>query len=264
MVTAAEGLRVAAIADVHCNEASHGQLQPLFAHMAEEADVLLLCGDLTDHGLTGEAHILAQELAPTSGMPVLAVLGNHDFESGKQDEITRMLADAGVMMLDGHAHVIDGVGFVGVKGFGGGFGSHVLQPWGEPAIKAFVREAVEETLKLESALSRLKTPRRVAVLHYAPIERTVQGEPPPLYPFLGSSRMEEPLNRFPVTAVFHGHAHHGSPEGRTGANVPVYNVSVPVLLRSYPQRLPFRTVEIGAAAANGGLEQAAAPVCVRS
>jgi Icc-related predicted phosphoesterase len=134
-----------------------------------------------------------------------------------------------------------------VKGFCGGFGERTLQPWGEPMLKQFVREAVEETLKLESALAKLRTPSRIVLTHYAPIVDTVRGEPQEIIPFLGSSRLEEPLNRYGATAVFHGHAHHGTPEGRTLAGVPVYNVALPLLRRRFPGQRPVRVLELKAA-----------------
>ncbi len=179
-------------------------------------------------------------------IPVLAVLGNHDFESGHEDEVTKILVDAGVMVLDGDAREVLGVGFAGVKGFAGGFGPRALAPWGEPSIKSFVHEAVNEALKLESALARLRTPQRVALLHYAPVLATVSGEPPEIYPFLGSSRLEDPLNRYPVNAVFHGHAHRGSLEGRTREGSPVYNVAMPLLAQAFPDRAPIRIIELSA------------------
>jgi Icc-related predicted phosphoesterase len=237
-------IRVAAMGDVHCTKTSQGALQPLFAQITDAADVLLLCGDFTDYGLPEEARVLAKEITAAVKIPVIAVLGNHDYESGQDKELRAILADAGVTVLDGEGCEIHGVGFAGVKGFGGGFGDRALQPWGEEQIKRFVHEAVEEALKLESALARLWMPQRVAVLHYSPIEATVRGEPPEIFPFLGSSRLEEPLNRYPVCAIFHGHAHHGQPEGRTRADVPVYNVAVPVLTHAFPDRSPFRVVEI--------------------
>src|SRR5438477_7622880 len=177
-------------------------------------------------------------------IPVIAVLGNHDFEGGKPNEIRQILTDSGVNVLDGEATEIAGVGFAGVKGFAGGFGRGALGPWGEHAIKAFVQEAVDEALKLEAALARLRTQRRVALMHYSPIRATVEGEPPEIFPFLGSSRLEEPINRYRVSAVFHGHAHRGTPEGRTSAGVPVHNVSMPLLTRIYPNRPPFLIVEV--------------------
>jgi Icc-related predicted phosphoesterase len=252
-------VRVAAVGDVHCTKSSQGMLQPIFAQVAERADVLALCGDLCDYGTVEEAHILARELA-AARVPVVAVLGNHDFESGQQDEVKKILCDAGVHMLDGDAVEVHGVGFAGVKGFGGGFGARALGPWGEDSIKAFVREAIDEALKLESALARLRTPSRVALLHYAPIQATVEGEPCEIFPFLGSSRLEEPLNRYPVTAVFHGHAHHGSPEGRTQGNVPVYNVSAPLMRKHFPDRPPFRVVEIPVAGTSPNGQQATTAV----
>ncbi len=239
-----EHLRVAAIGDVHCGKSSQGSLQPLFQHMAGAADVLLLCGDLTDYGLPEEARVLAKEITTALTIPIVAVLGNHDFESGKQDEVRDILRDVGVHVLDGEGCEVHGVGFAGIKGFIGGFGQRALQPWGEPQIKHLVRETVDEALKLESALARLRTPQRIALIHYAPVEATVKGEPPEIFAFLGSSRLEEPLNRYPVAAVFHGHAHHGSLEGRTTSDAPVYNVAMPLLRDAYPDRPPFLVVEI--------------------
>jgi Icc-related predicted phosphoesterase len=171
------------------------------------------------------------------------VLGNHDCESGASGEVRAIFSDAGIVVLDGEAAEVHGVGFAGVKGFAGGFGRGTLGPWGEQAVKAFVREAVDEALKLETALARLRTPHRIALLHYAPIAGTVEGEPREIFPFLGCSRLEEPLTRYPVTAVFHGHAHHGRPEGRTRTGAPVYNVSLP-LMRAIDQERPYRVIEI--------------------
>jgi Icc-related predicted phosphoesterase len=236
-------LRIAAAADLHCTKNSVGQLSPLLAHMAETADILLLGGDLTDFGLPEEASILVRELNAVK-VPIVAVLGNHDFESGKQDEIRQILADAGVRMLDGDACEIKGIGFAGVKGFAGGFGRATLGAWGEDIIKRFVKEAMHETLKLESALARLRMPQRIALLHYAPIQATVEGEPPEIYAFLGCGRLAEPLQRYDVTAVFHGHAHRGTPEGKTSGGIPVYNVSLPLMKRHWPDRPPCRILEI--------------------
>lgn len=239
-----EPVRIAAISDVHCGVGSQGSFQELFGEINGNADILVICGDLTDYGLPEEARILAKELTGAIRIPVIGVLGNHDFESGKQDEICRILADIGVKLLDGESHEVLGVGFAGVKGFAGGFGRGALGPWGEKIIKDFVHEAVNEALKLEAALQRLRTEHRIAVLHYAPIRDTVEGEPLEIFPFLGSSRLEEPLTRFDVTAVFHGHAHKGRPEGKTANGIPVYNVAYHVLQSSYPDRPPFRLFEI--------------------
>lgn len=207
------------------------------------ADILLLCGDLTDYGLPEEAHVLAEELH-VARIPMVAVLGNHDFESGKQDEVQKILTDAGVKVLDGEACEIHGLGIAGAKGFAGGYGRGTLGPWGESITKLFVNEAIQEALKLESALAKLRTHQRIAMLHYSPIVATVQGEPLEIFPFLGTSRLEEPLIRYPVHAVFHGHAHRGYPEGKTANNTPVYNVAKPLLQRSFPDRPPFRILEV--------------------
>lgn len=247
---AKERVRIAAIADLHFTRTSQGAYQPLFARITEEADVLLLCGDLTDYGLTDEARLLAKEITGSLKIPAVAVLGNHDFESGQQDDIRGVLTDAGVTVLDGDTYEIHGVGFAGVKGFAGGFDRGTLGPWGEAAVKSFVREAVDEALKLETALARLRNDKRIAVLHYSPIRSTVEGEPPEIFPFLGCSRLEEPITRYPVTAVFHGHAHHGRPEGRTRNQVPVFNVSMTLLRQIQPDR-PFRLVEIAQEGAQG-------------
>lgn len=239
-----EHLRIAAMADIHVQKKGQKSLQPLFAAASSEADVLLMCGDLTDYGLVEEAKILAKEVTASLRIPAIAILGNHDFESGKAEEVTKILADAGITMLDGGSHEIEGVGFAGVKGFGGGFGRRQLGAWGEDIIKKFVHETVEEALKLESALARLRTPQKIALVHYAPIHATVVGEPLEISPFLGSSRLEEPIDRYRCTAVFHGHAHRGALEGRTKGNVPVYNVAMPLLLANFADRLPFRVIEV--------------------
>src|SRR5690349_993140 len=236
-------VRVAAIGDLHCTKASQGAFQPLMAGIHEAADLLLIAGDLTDYGLPEEAQILIRELS-TLHLPVVAVLGNHDRESGREDDVRQVLTEGGVTVLDGDACEIKGVGIAGVTGFGGGFGKHALAPWGEPVIKQFVHAAVEEALKLEKALARLRVESLIALLHYAPVQQTVGGEPLEIYPFLGSSRLEEPIGRYPVSLVFHGHAHRGQLEGATKTGVPVYNVSMPLLSRSYADRPPFRVFEV--------------------
>jgi Icc-related predicted phosphoesterase len=238
-------IRIAAMADVHCGRSSQGQLAPLFAEAAKAADIIVLAGDLTDYGHADEAEVLVKELAAAEHKPIVAVLGNHDFESGQAKEIHDILCRSGVHMLDGDAIEIKGVGFAGVKGFAGGFGRWALGPWGEDSIKAFVREAVDEALKLEGALARLRTPHKIAVLHYSPIAATVEGEPHEIFPFLGCSRLEEPLMRYPVTAVVHGHAHHGTPEGvTTSGDTPVFNVAVPLLKRAFPNQPAFRLIPL--------------------
>ena len=244
-------VRVAAIGDLHCTKTSQGAFQPLFAKVADAAELVLIAGDLTDYGLPDEARVLARELAAVR-IPIVAVLGNHDFESGKEQEVRQIVSDAGVVILDGDATEMHGIGIAGVKGFGGGFGQRALGPWGETIIKQFVRAAVEEALKLEAALARLRTKHLVALLHYSPVQQTVEGEPLEIYPFLGSSRLEEPLNRYPVSLVVHGHAHRGQLEGRTKSGVTVFNVSMPLLSRTFADRPPFRVFEVQASERQAG------------
>jgi len=234
-------LRIAAVADIHYGKHSRGELHDVFADISHQADVLLLCGDLTDYGLPEEAEELAVDLRGAVRVPMIGVLGNHDFESGEAKLVRQVLEQAGVTMLDGEAIEIEGVGFAGVCGFGGGFGRRMLNAWGEALIKQFVQEALDHAVRLEQALGKLQSERRVAVLHYSPIRATVAGEDPEIFPFLGSSRLEEPINRFRVDAVFHGHAHNGAGEGTTGSGIPVYNVSLPVLRKAGQS---FRLVEL--------------------
>jgi Icc-related predicted phosphoesterase len=249
--TTGDLVRLAALSDLHYSKTSQGSAQALFAQIADSADVLVLCGDLTDYGLAEEARILAKDLAFVK-IPIVSVLGNHDFEAGEEREIARILGDVGVKMLDGDTWEFRNVGFAGVRGFCGGFGRGALGPWGEKIIKDFVHEAVQEALKLESALARLTTQQRVVLLHYSPVRATVEGEPLEIFPFLGSSRLEEPLGRFDVTVVFHGHAHKGAPEGKTTTGIPVYNVSHSVLRANYPDRPPFRLFEVHTNVASDG------------
>ena len=256
MAKSASTVRFAAVGDLHVTKDSAGTLRTFFAQAGEAADVLLLCGDLTDYGTAEEAHVLADELAAVK-IPVVAVLGNHDYESDTPEVVTEILTKGGVRVLDGEACEIEGVGIAGVKGFAGGFGRGSLGAWGEKAIKLFVQEALHEAMKLESALAKLRTPKRIALLHYSPIAGTVAGEPVDIFPFLGSSRLEEPLLRYPVDAVFHGHAHRGTMEAKTINGVPVFNVARPLLHRSRPDQPPFRLFELPREAAQ---EEPAPPV----
>lgn len=235
-------LRIAAVGDLHYRATNHVALGAMFRHAAAHADVLVLCGDLTDHGLGAEARRLAEDLAGLK-LPMVGVLGNHDVESGEEAEIVRLLRQVGVHLLDGDPCEIEGVGFAGVKGFCGGFGRSMLEPWGEKVIKQFVQEAVNESMKLESALARLHCERRVVVLHYAPIHDTVNGEPPEIVPYLGSTRLVEPIDAFAVNAALHGHAHFGAPEGRTSGGVPVYNCALPLRQRLSPTK-PYVLLEV--------------------
>ena len=225
-------LRIAAVADLHYGKHARGTLLEAFGQLSGQADVLLLCGDLTDYGLAEEAEELAIDLRAAVRVPMIGVLGNHDFESGEAKLVRQVMEEARVTILDGESIEIGGIGFAGVCGFGGGFGRRMLNAWGEPLIKQFVQEALDHALRLEQALGKLQTERRIALLHYAPIRGTIAGEDPEIFAFLGSSRLEEPINRFRVTAVFHGHAHNGAGEGATSSGIPVYNVSLPVLRKS--------------------------------
>ncbi len=235
-------LRIAAVGDLHGHEASVGLHAPFFKQVSEEADVLLLCGDLSNNGLPEEAKSLAQDLS-NCAIPILAVLGNHDYESGRIVEFKKILSDVGVWFLEDESRWIDDVGFAGARGFGGGFDNYMLSSFGEPATKMFVGEAVSQALKLENQLKNLDTPNKIVVLHYAPIVDTVKGEPLEIYPFLGNSRLGEVIDRFDVKAVFHGHAHHGSYEGKTSKGITVYNCTYEMMKKKNPNK-PFAFIEI--------------------
>jgi len=226
-------MRIAAVGDIHVKKDDKGRFTSCFSAVSAGADVLLLCGDLTDTGSETEAAVLVEELRSCK-VPVVAVLGNHDHEKGKPAEIRRIMKEAGVHMLDGEARVIGGVGFAGTKGFGGGFDKYSLSMFGETAMKAFVQEAVDEALKLDRALTNLDKEHpdipKIVVLHYSPIKETIVGEPEVIYPFLGSSRLAEPLVRRQVTAAFHGHAHAGTLQSSLN-DVKVFNVALPILTK---------------------------------
>lgn len=225
-------MRIAAVGDIHIRESDRGKWSPCLKDISAKADTLIICGDLTDTGDEMEAEVLAEELKACS-IPVIAVLGNHDYEKNRHKLIRQTLISSGVHILDGEAVVINGIGYAGVKGFGGGFDNHMLSMFGEGAMKAFVQEAVDEALHLDRALARLDQEHhnipKIAVMHYAPIKETIIGEPEVIYPFLGSSRLSEPLNRRNVIAAFHGHAHAGVLKGQTSSGVPVFNVAKPIL-----------------------------------
>ena len=227
--------KIAAVGDIHVRDTDKGTWVDFFKEVSRGADVLLICGDLTDTGDETEAQILAEELKACT-IPVIAVLGNHDYEKGRHKLIRQIVQNANVNVLDGEAVVVAGVGFAGVKGFGGGFDRHMLSMFGEGAMKAFVQEAVDEALHLDRALARLdqenENIRKIAVLHYSPVQATVIGEPEQIFPFLGSSRLAEPLSRRNVVAAFHGHAHVGTLEGTTSNGVRVFNVARPILLKA--------------------------------
>lgn len=239
-------LRLAAVGDIHVSEQDTGKWVDFFRQVSEEADVLLLCGDLTDTGRESEAEVLAGELRSCS-IPVLAVLGNHDYDHDQVKKLRKVFAQTNLQLLDGDFTVIGNVGFAGVKGYGGGFDRYMLGMFGEQLNKDFVQEAVTEALKLDAALSQLDSQqtdmKKIVLLHYAPIQATVEGEPEAIHAFLGCSRLEEPLNRRNVLATFHGHAHVGTLEGKTSTGVQVFNVSLPVLQKSGYER-PYFLYEV--------------------
>ena len=238
----ARTLRVAAIGDLHVQENDSAPYRELFNEISQNADVLVLCGDLTNFGKTTEAEILADDIRSCS-IPVIGVLGNHDYECGQPETVTEILHSAGMTVLDEQAVEIEGVGFAGVKGFMGGYGRGELAPFGEPVAKAFVDEVMKEARKLENGLRSLRTDRSVAVLHYSPTEETLEGEPPAIFQYLGSARLADAIDRFDhVKAVVHGHAHHGAYEGRTPRGTPVFNVAQFVLKPLFGK--PYAVLEI--------------------
>jgi Icc-related predicted phosphoesterase len=226
-------MRIAATADIHFVPQNQVPLQDQLQHVREEADVLVLAGDLTNYGLPAEMEPLLNLLVRLR-VPTIAVLGNHDYESGHEEDLKQMLISGGIKVLDGSAYERDGVGFAGCKGFVGGFGRGVLTAFGEPEIKTFVRASIDEALKLERGLAQLRTPKRVVVLHYSPIAATVNGEAPEIYPFMGTSRLAEVIDRHGADLVLHGHAHHGTLEGQTTAGIPVRNVAISLLQAQQP------------------------------
>lgn len=235
-------VRIAALGDFHFDERSRGSLSELIERVNREADVLAMVGDLTTHGDPPQMEAFLSEVEAVR-VPMVTVLGNHDYEHGAGEEICEMLSEAGVTVLDGNAVVLEGVGFAGVKGFGGGFGARALGPFGESLIKDFVQGALDEALKLERALHELHTEEKVVLLHYSPVVDTVLGEPEQIYPFLGSSRLLDPIEMLGASIVFHGHAHYGSYRGETPRGIPVRNVAVHVLER---EGIPFHLHEVRA------------------
>lgn len=222
-------LRIATLGDFHCGGAQEpDDLAATFADTSRNADVLLLVGDMTTHGKPDQIERFLSFVEGVS-IPMLAVLGNHDLESNERERPCQMFGDAGIRVLDGDAVEIEGVGFAGTKGFGGGFGRRVVGSFGEPETKVFVQAALDEALKLERSLAELQTPTKVVLLHYSPVEDTMGDEPPQIWPFLGSSRLAVPIDAFGVSVVFHGHTHLDVPEGHSPGGVPVFNVAIPVL-----------------------------------
>lgn len=246
MESASGTIPVAAIGDLHVRVDSHGHWSNKFKLLGDRAAVLVIAGDLTDTGDEAEAALLATELR-SCPIPVVAVLGNHDHEKGREKLVRQALQSERVHILDGEAIEVAGIGFAGIKGFAGGFDGHMLSRFGEQCMKDFVQESVEQALRLDRALDRLERSdlgrKKVAVLHYSPIVSTVAGEPEAIHPFLGCSRLAEPLTRRKVDAVFHGHAHHGTLEGQLPNGTKVYNVAHAILQQAGIDP-PFRIVEV--------------------
>jgi Icc-related predicted phosphoesterase len=229
-------IRVAAVGDVHLGEDACGHLRPALERLPDVADVLLLAGDLTRHGTVDEARCVATEFRDV-GVPVIAVLGNHDYHSDQHDEISGTLEAAGIRVLEGDAVLLDVAGqrlaVAGVKGFGGGFAGRCGSDFGEPQMKAFIHHTKEVAARLSDALDAVDGDARVALTHYSPVADTLAGEPPEIYPFLGSYLLAEAIDGRRVDLAVHGHAHAGTEKGLTAGGTRVRNVAQPVLRRAY-------------------------------
>ena len=229
-------IRIAAVGDIHVSAASRGELAPLLATLPAAADVLLLAGDLTQLGRLAEAEVLAAELAAVT-VPIVAVLGNHDHHSDQAHEIRATLERAGVTMLEGESVTLtigsETLGIAGVKGFCGGFGDAHGHKFGEPEMKAFVQASDDAARALEAQLASLRADFRVALLHYAPVPDTLEGERLEIFPFLGAYQLAGALDRAGADLALHGHAHHGSHAGATPGGIPVRNVAMPVIRKAY-------------------------------
>ncbi len=224
-------VRIGAISDVHLVREDPAEIRAMIREVNDRADVLCVCGDMTTHGTPEQMRAFCDTLAGVD-CPIVAVLGNHDFQAGAVPKLAEILRKRGIHLLDGTSVVIHGIGFVGTKGFGGGFGDHLLDPFGEPINKEYAGESINEAAKLRRALEDLDAGYVAVLLHYAPIAETLTGEPHHIYPFLGSERLLAPIEAHPVDVVFHGHAHGGSPRAQTPAGIPVFNVAYPVLRAS--------------------------------
>jgi Icc-related predicted phosphoesterase len=235
-------MRIAAVADLHYSPQTYDKIREPMLRVRDDADLLIIAGDLTNYGRVSEMDSLLTMLVRLR-IPIVAVLGNHDFESGQQEELMKLMAAEGIKVLDGSGYERDGVGFAGTKGFLGGFGRGILTAFGEPEVKAFVQVSIDEALKLERAMSQLRTEKRVVVVHYSPIPETVKGEPPEIFPYLGNSRLAEVVDRHGANLVVHGHAHHGFPDGKTTGGIPVHNVALPIL-QATGVATPYRVFDV--------------------
>jgi Icc-related predicted phosphoesterase len=229
-------IRIAAVGDLHYGAGSQDMLRPGLTHLPERADLLLLAGDLTRCGGQGEVEVLADDLHGLS-IPVVAVLGNHDYQSDREGEVRATLEQAGIRVLEGDSVTVDingvRVGIAGTKGFGGGFRGAHGSDFGEPEMKAFVGHTKMLSDRLQRGLTGLESDLRIALLHYSPIEETLMGERLEIYPFLGSYLLAEAIDNAGADLVLHGHAHHGVEKGRTPAGIPVRNVAQPVIRHAY-------------------------------
>lgn len=235
-------MRIAATADLHFSPQNYDRIREQMNRVRDDADLLVIAGDLTNYGRPQEMESLLNALVRLR-VPIVAVLGNHDYESGQAEQLMQMMTAEGIKVLDGTGYEREGVGFAGTKGFLGGFGRGILTAFGEPEVKTFVQASVDEALKLERALSQLRTEKRVIVVHYAPIGDTIKGEPPEIFPYLGNSRLAEVADRHGANLILHGHAHHGSPDGKTTAGIPVHNVALHILQQQNPP-VPYRVFDI--------------------
>ena len=235
-------MRIAALADLHFSPQGYDRIRDAMTRLRDEADLLVIAGDITNLGTPAEMESMLASFMRIR-VPIVAVLGNHDYESGRQEELSKMMVAEGVKLLDGSGYERDGIGFAGTKGFLGGFGRGVLTAFGEPEVKAFVQSAINETLKLERALSMLRTEKRIVITHYAPVVDTVKGEPEQIFPYLGSGRLSEIIDRHQAILALHGHAHHGCLEGKTTGGIPVYNVALPLLMARTPP-VPYRLFDV--------------------
>jgi Icc-related predicted phosphoesterase len=229
-------VRVAAVGDVHAGRDTEGLVRPGFAGIAKRADVLLVAGDLTQHGRLDEGKVLAGELADL-GLPTIAVLGNHDLHDNADDAIRSTLEDHGIRTIEGESIVVDvhgcRVGVAGVKGFGGGFAGACATEFGEPEMKAFIRHTKQVSSRLREELLRLDCDVRIALTHYSPIKDTLMGERLEIYPFLGSYLLSEAIDQAGCDLALHGHAHRGTEHGVTAGGVPVRNVARTVIRGAY-------------------------------